>query len=200
MTQSLSPARYTAVAVVLHWLVAIGIFYNLWAGLGFDDLWAAVDKGALPAETARAAVELHKSIGITVLGLVVLRVLWKIGHPAPAPLAGLKPWEKKLSIGIHHLLYLLIVLVPFSGWLHDSAWKAAASHPLVLFNTVPWFRLPLFGGLDDAGKDHWHAIFGGIHAIGAKVLIAALLLHVAGALKHQFLDGQKLLQRMWFGR
>jgi len=186
--------RYSAVAVVLHWLVAIAIIYNLWVGLGFDDLEAA------HSPLLRPTIDLHKSIGITVIGLVLLRVLWKIGHPGPAPMATLKPWERKLSVGTHHLLYLLMILVPLAGWLHDSAWKAAAEHPLVLYGTVPWFRLPLFGGLSDAGKDHWHEAFGAIHSLSSKLLIGILLLHVAGALKHQFLDGQAQFRRMWFGK
>lgn len=187
-------ARYSATAVILHWLIAVAIIYNLWVGLGFDDLEAS------HSPLLRPAIDLHKSIGITVIGLVLMRILWKAGHLAPAPLPGLKPWERGLSIGVHHLLYLLMVLVPLAGWLHDSAWKAAVEHPLVLYGTVPWFRLPLFGGLSDAGKDTWHTIFGAVHAIAAKVLIGALVLHVAGALKHQFIDGKAQFRRMWFGK
>jgi cytochrome b561 len=192
--------RYSGVAIVLHWLVAIGIIYNLYAGLGLEDLWRMVDAGTYSADAARAATNLHKSIGITVLGLVVLRVLWRVGHKPPPLPEGTKPVEAKLSTGIHHLLYLLMVLVPLAGWLHDSAWKAAASHPLVLFDQVPFFRLPLFGGLDDAGKDHWHSILGGVHGLSAKLLILALLLHIAGALKHSLIDRKPSLARMWFGK
>lgn len=184
--------RYSRPAVILHWLIAIGIIINLKYGLSFDDI-----PRNRPDEL-RALIDLHKSIGITVLGLVLLRVLWRIGHKPPAPMASLKPWERKLSVGVHHLLYLLIVLVPLTGWLHDSAWKDAASHPLVLFHQVPWFRIPL--GLTGQAKEQAHDILGTIHALLAKLIIAALVLHVAGALKHQFLDGQKALQRMWFGR
>lgn len=186
--------RYSAVAVVLHWLVAIAIIYNLWVGLGFDDLEAS------HSPLLRPAIDLHKSIGITVIGLVVLRVLWKVGHPGPAPMAALKPWERKLSVGTHHLLYLLMVLVPLAGWLHDSAWKAAAGHPLVLYGAIPWFRLPLFGWLSDAGKDQWHDALGAVHGLSAKLLIGILALHIAGALKHQFIDGQAQFRRMWFGK
>jgi cytochrome b561 len=183
--------RYSKPAVVLHWLIAIGIFINLYLGLRFDDM---------AKDHVRAAVDLHKSIGITVLGLVVLRLLWRVAHTPPAPMASLKPWERKLSVGIHHLLYLLSVLVPLAGWLHDSAWKDAAKHPLVLFRTVPWFRIPLFGGLDPAAKDQAHELLGDVHSALSWVLMAALLLHVAAALKHQVLGREKMLQRMWFGR
>ncbi len=194
MPQRPSTDRYTSVAVALHWLVALGIIYNLWKGLGFEDLEVA------HPDQIRAAVNLHKSIGITLIGLIAMRVLWKIGHPAPAPLPGLKVWERKLSVSAHHVLYLLMVLVPLAGWLHDSAWKGAAEHPLVLFGQVPWFRLPLFGGLSDAGKDWWHGLFGGVHEWTAKLLIGVVALHIAGAVKHQFFDGKPQFRRIWFGK
>lgn len=188
------PRRYAPPAVLLHWAIAIGILINLKFGLGF----AALEKAQAP--DLRELIDLHKSIGITVLALVLLRVLWRIGHRPPPPLPCLRPWERRLSTAIHHLLYLLMVLVPLTGWLHDSAWTAAASHPLVLFHTVPFFRLPFFNGLDDAAKDHWHTLLGTIHGVSAKVLLGVLVLHVLGALKHQFVDREAELQRMWFGR
>jgi cytochrome b561 len=181
--------RYSGVAVALHWLVAIAIIYNLWEGI------VVFDK-----TTARSAIELHKSLGITVIGLAVLRILWKIGHPAPKPMPSLQPWERKTSVSVHHLLYLLMVLVPLAGWLHDSAWKAAASHPLVLYGVIPWFRIPLFGGLTDAGKDWWHENLFTVHQYSSWLLAGVLALHIAGALKHQFLDRQPQFKRMWFGK
>jgi len=180
--------RYTAIAVTLHWLVAIAIIYNLVEGLLFSD------------DTPRSAIELHKSIGITVIGLFLLRILWKIGHPGPAPLPGLKPWERKLSVSAHHLLYVFMVFVPLAGWLHDSAWKGASTHPLKLYGVIPWFRFPLFGGLDDAGKDWWHENLFTVHKYSSWVLIGLVGLHIAGALKHQFLDGKPQFRRMWFGK
>ena len=182
--------RYSKLAVVLHWLIAIGIFLNLKSGLGFDDL---------PKSQLGSAIGVHESFGISVLGLVLLRILWRIGHQPPALPVGYKPWERKLSTATHHTLYLLMVLVPLLGWLHESAWKGAATHPLVLFGTVTWFHLPLFGGLAPAAREHLHELFGDAHGASAWLLMAALVLHVGGALKHQFIDKDKELQRMWFG-
>ena len=182
--------RYTGLAIVLHWLIAIGIFINLKSGLGLDDV---------PKDQFGAVIAMHKSFGISVLGLVLLRILWRIGHQPPALPTNYKRWEVKLSTGTHHLLYALMVLVPLLGWLTDSAWKEAASHPLVLFDTVPWFRIPLFGGMAAAARDTAQETLGEAHGALAWLLMAALVLHVAGALKHQFIDKDKELQRMWFG-
>lgn len=188
------PYRYASPAVLLHWVVALGILINLKYGLSFDDLEAA------NAPNLRTIIDLHKSIGIVVLGFVLLRVLWRLGHRPPVPLPSLKPWERTLSAVAHHLLYLLMIVVPLSGWLHDSAWTGAASHPLSLFHTIPFFRLPFFNGMDDATKDYWHGLLGTIHGVSAKVLLGVLALHVLGALKHQFIDREPELQRMWFQR
>jgi len=189
----MTKTRYSAVAVALHWLVAIGIIYNLVAMLVVDD-----------DARSRAFIDLHKSIGITVLGLVLLRILWRLGHTPPAPMPTLKPWERKLSLGVHHLLYLLMVLAPLSGWLMNSAsFNKATGQPydIDLFHVLPWFNLPFFGTMSAAARAHWHDGLGAAHGLLFKLLLwAALLLHVAGALKHQLRDRQKALQRMWFGR
>ena len=182
--------RYSKLAVVLHWLIAIGIFLNLKIGLGFDDL---------PKDKAAAAFALHESIGISVLGLALLRLLWRIGHTPPAPLPSLKPLERRVSLGIHHLLYLLIVLIPLSGWLAASAHKDADGHPMVLFGTVPWFNIPGFSHFADPARHQAHELLGSVHSACAWVLMGALVLHVAGALKHQFIGHEKMFQRMWFG-
>lgn len=183
--------RYSKPAIILHWLVAIGIIINLKYGLSLDDL---------PKDQVGAVIALHKSIGITVLGLVVLRVLWRVGHKPPALPGALQPWERKLSTGTHHLLYLLMALIPLSGWIMDAAWKGGDGHPLMLFNTVPFYRPGIFQVMAPATREQADHLLGAVHSAAAWLLMAALALHILGALKHQVLDGQKELQRMWFGK
>ena len=193
MSDTQGLARYSGVAVVLHWLVAAGILFNLVAMLVVDD-----------DARGRPFIDLHKSVGITVLGLVLLRILWRMARTPPAPLASLRPWERKLSVGTHHLLYLLMVLAPLSGWLMNSAsLNKATGQPygIELFHALPWFNLPLFNGMDPATRKQWHEGLGTAHGLVFKLALwVAVLAHVAGALKHQFLDREKELQRMWFGR
>ena len=182
--------RYSKIAVALHWLIAGGILFNLGAMLLVDD-----------DGRSRAFIELHKSIGITVLLLVVVRILWRTGHRPPPLANALKPWERKLATATHHALYLLMVLVPLSGWLMNSASlnKATGQPYGVSLFGLPWFNLPPFTTMDPATQKYWHHMFGIGHSEVFKLLLwVALILHVAGALKHQFLDRQPQLRRMWF--
>jgi cytochrome b561 len=106
-------------------------------------------------------------------------------------------WERRLAGLAHVLLYVLIFALPITGWIHDSAWSAAASHPMMLFWVIPWFRLAFITGLDPATKDMVHTLFGTIHVWLGYCLYGVLALHILGALKHQFLDKHRELQRMW---
>jgi len=184
------PARYTRTAMLLHWVVAALIVLNVLM------IWT-VDY--LPKSAERPVIDLHKSIGITVLGLVLLRVLWRLTHRPPPLPAAYPKWERLAAHGAHAALYVLIFLQPLTGWIHDSAWKGAAGHPLSLFWVIPWFRIGAVQDLDPATKEQMHALFGQLHTSFAYVLIAFFVVHVAGALKHQFLDREPELQRMWPG-
>lgn len=182
--------RYSRVAVILHWLVAVLMIGNVILAWSVD---------YLPDERIRLAIDTHKSIGITVLGLALLRVLWRLGHRPPTwPAGALTPMESRVSGWVHLGLYALMVLLPLSGWLHDSAWKAAATHPMTLFGVVPWPRFGFIMDLDPARKEMLHDLFGEGHELLGYALYGLLGLHIAGALKHQWLDRQKALQRMWF--
>jgi cytochrome b561 len=179
--------RYTRTAVGLHWLVAGLMIVNVALGLGAD---------SLPEGWVRPAINTHKSIGLTVLGLALLRVLWRAGHRPPALPAAFQPWEHRASHAAHALLYVLILALPLSGWMHDSAWKDAAAHPLQLFGLIPFPRIGWITAVDPAYKDYLHSLFGKWHTWLGYVLYVLFALHVGGALKHQFIDKQAELQRM----
>ena len=181
--------RYTRVAVVLHWLVAVLMIVNVALILSVD---------SLPDEWVRPAIDTHKSTGITVLGLALLRVFWRLGHPPPAMPVAYPAWERYSAHFVHGVLYLLILALPISGWLHDSAWKDAATHPMRLFGLVPWPRLGFIQGIEPVARESLHGLFGSIHTAFGYALYVAFALHLAGALKHQF-QGEREIQRMSFG-
>lgn len=181
-------ARYTRVAVVLHWLIALLILCNVALGLSFE--W-------LPDGAVRSAVDTHKSIGITVLGLVLLRILWRLGHPPPPLPRVYARWEKIASHAAHILLYGLMLALPISGWLHDSAWKGAATHPMTLFGLIGWPRIGFIESIEPGKKEMLHTLFNTVHIYLGYALYALLALHIGGALKHQWLDRERELQRMW---
>jgi len=185
----MTPAeKYTRTAVLLHWLIAALIAANIILAIG---------SGYVPDAYVRPMIDLHKSFGITVLLLFVARLAWRLTHKPPEFPADYKPWEAKAAHAAHIALYILIIAMPVTGWIHDSAWSAAASHPMKLYWFIPWFRLSFITGLDPATKDYVHSLFGHIHTYLSYALYAVLAAHIAGALKHQFIDKQPELQRMW---
>jgi cytochrome b561 len=181
-------SRYTATAIVLHWVIALFIAVNVMLALSVDHL---------PDAAVRPVIDLHKSIGITVLGLVLLRVLWRLSHAPPPLKERYSLWERRAAHAAHALLYGLMLALPLSGWLHDSAWKLADTHPLQLFGFIPFPRIQPIAALDPEYKDYLHGVFGRWHTWFADALYVLFALHVGGALKHQLFDREAELQRMW---
>jgi cytochrome b561 len=123
--------KYTKIAVLLHWLIALLITFNIILGLGAN---------YVPDADVRPMIDLHKSFGITILTLAFIRFFWRFTHTPPPFPPNYAVWERYLAHTAHVLLYVLIFALPITGWIHDSAWSAAASHPLLLFWVIPWFR------------------------------------------------------------
>ena len=184
-------ARYTRTAMLLHWVIALLMIVNV--GLAWT--WPYVAD-----ESVRPLINNHKTIGITLLGLITLRLLWRITHRPPPLPAHHKPWEKSAAHIVHILLYVIMFALPLSGWIMDSAYKDAASHPNLWFGLFEWPRLAPVMALDPATKKSVHDIFGETHEIAAKILYVLFFVHVAGALKHQYIDKDREIARMMPGR
>ncbi len=179
--------RYTRVAMILHWLIAALIAVNV--GLIWSVDW-------LPEDSIRPVIDAHKSTGITVLGLVLLRLLWRAAH-APPPLPDAYPrWEKAAAHACHIALYLLILALPLSGWMHDSAWKAAGEIPMYWYGLFEWPRIGWIMQIEPALKERLHDSFGALHTWLSYGLYALFVVHVGAALKHQWWDRQPELERM----
>ncbi|MBI5918806.1 MAG: cytochrome b [Nitrosomonadales bacterium] len=171
------PTRYTRTAMTLHWLMALLIFAAFPLGVYMHELPLSPTKLQL--------YSYHKWIGVTLLGLIVLRIVWRLRH-APPPLPEQMPdWQKRASAATHHLLYLLLVAVPMSGWLMSSA-KG--------FQTV-WLGVLPLPDLVEKNKELGVAL-AELHEGLNIVLLVLVALHLAAVVKHQFIDRDDILSRM----
>jgi len=193
-------SRYTRTAVVLHWLIGLAILGMLAFGWYMSELpkeapkasaFDLFDLGIYTVQLSEAVsprtfyFNLHKSIGFTLLFLILFRVFWRLTHTPPALLSSLKPWEKKLANATHHTLYLLMVVMPLSGLTMTVYSKYG----------LKWFGIPLIPGLDNKPLREF---FLEVHETVAILLVLLIVLHIAGALKHKFMDKDETLRRMSF--
>jgi|AntRauTorcE11897_2_1112592.scaffolds.fasta_scaffold02503_7 cytochrome b561 len=169
---------YGSLTKLFHWTIALLVIGMLFAGEYMHELEATPFKFEV--------YSWHKSIGLLVLSLVMLRLIWRLITPPPGFItAQTKDWEIKLAYLIHFLLYLCLFLMPLSGWLMASA--EPNPDP-----TIYGFDLPQLIEPDKTMK----ALFSETHSIIASALIALISLHVLGALKHHFINKDRTLIRM----
>jgi cytochrome b561 len=176
-TNQLPASRYTATAVLVHWLAAALIIGGFSMGLYMVDL---------PMSPSRLKLyNYHKWIGVTILALSALRLLWRLTHKPPALPASAPAWQNKAAHAAHMLLYVLFFAVPLSGW----AYSSASGFPIVYLGMLP---LPDFVGKNREMAD----LIKPVHMALAYSLAALVVVHVAAALKHQFVNKDGLLARM----
>lgn len=183
-----SVARYSTISIVLHWLIALNIGGLLVMGIVMTSL------GDEQISLKFELYQWHKSFGILVLFLTIVRLVWRFVSAAPTP-SGTGKLKTVAKYG-HWLLYALTFLIPLAGWAMVSAspWNI----PTVLFDVIAWPHLPWLSALED--KASAEASFKLMHktlAYGAIVVISG---HVAAALWHQFILKDNLFSRMWFAR
>lgn len=194
---SAAAQRYTAVAIVLHWAIAAAL--ALMIPLGFWMHEEAEHGGS--ADALFQAYQLHKSIGLTVLALSVLRLAWRLINPPPPLPAQMPAWERFVAKAVHWAFYALIIGLPLSGWLYVSAgWSIHDEAPLLI--TTEWFGLfvvPHLFGLPQASADVRESVAEGAmyaHFVMAWSVVGLAALHVAAALKHHFVDRDEVLAHM----
>ncbi len=171
------PARYTAVAQALHWLIAALIVTQFTLAYLADDLPIGAHKLALLAR--------HKSFGMTVLMLATLRLLWRLGHAPPPLPSGMTPLERMLARGTHMAFYVLLFAMPLTGWLMSSAKNYSVS----------WFGLFTWPNLIGKNETAFKLLLA-THETLSFVLFAIAVLHILAALKHHFWDKDDVLLRM----
>ncbi|MDQ1815839.1 cytochrome b [Massilia sp. CCM 9210] len=170
--------RYTLTAIIFHWLIAVLIVGAFIMGLVMTDI-----PGLTPTKVRYYSW--HKWAGVTVLALAALRLLWRLTHAAPAYPASMPAWQKGAAHGLHGMLYLLMFAVPLSGYLYTLS----AGIPVVYFGL---FELPIIIAADPELKP----VLKGVHYWLNMALAGAVAMHVAAALKHQFIDRDGVLKRM----
>ncbi len=180
-----SEQRYGDIAVIFHWLIALFIIGLLIVGKFMTSLEENDPLRFVLTQT-------HKSFGITVLVLSVLRVLWRLSHKPPPEPASLPTWQKKAAGGAHLMLYALMFILPITGWVMVSA--SPLNIDTVLFGVVTLPHIP--GLMDLANSENIASSFHHYHEYAGTALIVILLLHIGAALKHHYFDKDTILSRM----
>lgn len=177
-----SVRQWGVVTKTLHWVIVVLIIVQYTLAEVADDLPLGLQKFTTLAR--------HKSIGLTIFGLAVIRLLWRWTQATPLLPDTLKPWEKALATSTHFALYLLLFVMPITGWLMSSA----ANFPVSWFGV---FTLPDLVAPNRDLQDLLHEV----HENLFRVLVALAVLHAAAALKHHFWLKDDVLKRMLpFGR
>lgn len=171
--------RYSDVSIALHWTIAVLLLVQVFIGGWFEDLPRGPEKGE--------AFALHASVGVTILVLSLLRLGWRIANPAPPLPANYAGWVRVLARVTHVGFYVVMIGMPLSGW----AAASTSGRPLPeVWGVIPFPRLPVSGEAAHEAAEVVHV------DLLLKLFWALLVLHLAGALKHHFMDRDQTLWRM----
>ena len=171
--------RYSNAAVTLHWLTAVLVLFQIWLGLSFADM----------ADGPRRAnlFTLHRTIGATILIVVLARLTYRLFNPPPPYPPQLPRWERVAGTWNHRLFYLLLIAMPIVGVIAVSG-------------IMPGPRIMLLGGVAipkvPGISKELGELAAGVHSAAAWLLIGLIVLHAAAALKHQFFDRNRASGRM----
>lgn len=174
-------SKYSTTSKLFHWIIALLVFIMLIVGFSFNNI---------PPETRGTAYMLHKSTGITILFLMILRLIWihKSGKP---PLPKKVPlWERVFSRMIQYGFYILLILMPLSGWIRSVAADKVPVYFGLFKANLPWVGV----------NQNLSESMANVHLIIAWIIVVFITLHVLGALKHHFIDKDDVLKKMWPGR
>jgi len=193
-------SQYNNISIFLHWLIAVGIVFMFILGWFMDTVPKDAAKSStfdlfnmglyvweLSKEVSPRSFyfNLHKSVGISLFALIILRILWRLTHKPPALLDSMKTWEKKLATGAHYGLYFLMVATPLAGIIMSISSKYG----------IHWFGIKLVGGIDNKAS---RELFYEFHETFGLLILLILFFHIAGAFKHALVDKDGTIRRMWF--
>ena len=177
------------IAIVLHWTVALLVFFMLALGNIM---------GALASTDPLRAVllDLHKLTGLTILALVVVRIAWRLANPVPLLPLSMKSWQRICARLSHYALYALTVLIPLTGWALVST--RVQTPTLMLFDTLPAPALPVLKFFDSGAQAV--VLFWPVHDVLGGLLVLLVLIHIAAAMRHHFVLSDDVLRRMMTAR
>lgn len=190
-TDRASARRYTNVAIILHWVIAFAIFAQVAGGK-----WM-VSAGAAATGSVFTVFQVHKTIGLTILGLTLARIIWRLAHPAPVLPTGMSRLEHLAASATHMGFYALLIAVPLSGWAMASVSPTGVPTFYLLLENLPFAHLPLLGGEAGLAERHSAEVFlKGVHENLSLAMGLLVVVHIAAALKHQFFAKDNLIARM----
>ena len=183
--------RYGTVAMTFHWLIALLVIGNLCSGF----FVANVMDDANPWHFT--VIQIHKSVGLTILTLSVLRLAWRLVNPIPPLPPGMSLPLRITARATHFLFYFFIIAIPLAGW----AWTSSSTKgiPTNYFGLFPWPNIPWLADLPREQKIANGHMFHSYHIYLAYSAAVLLVLHVSAALYHQFFRHDTVLKRMWPG-
>jgi len=174
---SMQALVYSKGTKVLHWIVALLVILMLSFSFFLEDV---------PKANQGMAYMIHKSVGLTILMLMLIRLFWIVRCGRPPLPSTVTPWERTLAKLVQYSFYGFLLLMPFSGWIMSLAADRIPTY-FGLFE-VPLYGIPLSKPLS--------AFMNQTHIILAWVLVALVSLHILGALKHRLVDKDNVLERM----
>ena len=187
-------SRYSTVAVILHWLIAVAVVALLIAGFWMGDAVKKPETQALAFEV----FQLHKSLGLSVLVLTVVRLLWRLSHRPPALPETMPGWQKAAAHATAWGFYVILLAMPLSGWVIVST--SPFGLPTMWFGLFEWPHITQLANAANALQINGAAEEA--HELLAFGTLGLLALHVGGALKHHFYNRDNVLARMipWLER
>lgn len=195
MTLKNTTNSYGSLAKTFHWLTALLILSIIPLGMIANRMAHDIHNPDIASTTQDILrtfqlFSLHKTLGVAIFFVALARILWALSQQKPALLNADKRLEAYLAETVHWLLYGSLLLVPLSGWIHHAMTEG--------FAPILW---PFGQSLPLVPKDpHLAEIFAGLHLVLERVLMISLILHIAGALKHHFVDRDATLRRMLPGK
>jgi cytochrome b561 len=172
-------AEWGAIQQLLHWLVVIAVFAQLVLGFSY---------AGLPSDSAmwRQLFPIHTTLGLSIGLVMLLRLGWRLVNPVPLLPETLKSWQKSLARVTHWLLYLLLIGLPIGGYILVST----HGQPVPFYG---WSLPPLMAVADN---EPLRAAIWTMHAAGSFLVALLVLLHIIGALRHEWLLRDNVLRRM----